>query len=159
MQTLIIYDSVGRIWNITYGQYELPNGLTAAIMDVPEGSQIQSVDVSDGEPKLVFADLPENDIRVLKAGIQAINDTMKPFATAMSITAEKFTDEQALTVPTLYPTWNGGAQKYKVGKRVNRDGVLYKVLQDHVSQMGWEPENAPSLLYTLIILHGVEFSE
>ena len=33
----------------------------------------------------------------------------------------------------------------KAGDRVQRGGALYKALQDHTSQDGWEPENAPSL--------------
>lgn len=36
-------------------------------------------------------------------------------------------------------------QDYPVGFKVQRGGALYKVLQAHTSQDGWEPENAPSL--------------
>ena len=57
---------------------------------------------------------------------------------------ESATDEQALKVPSLYPAWRPGMD-CKAGDRVQRGGALYKALQDHTSQDGWEPENAPSL--------------
>lgn len=53
-------------------------------------------------------------------------------------------DSEALEAVTLYPDWAAG-QDYQVGFKVQRGGALYKVLQAHTSQDGWEPENAPSL--------------
>ena len=57
---------------------------------------------------------------------------------------ESATDEQALTVQALYPAWRSGVS-YTTGQRVLYNAVLYKVLQAHTSQTGWEPENAPAL--------------
>ena len=53
-------------------------------------------------------------------------------------------DSEALEAVTLYPDWAAG-QDYPVGYKVQYGGALYKVLQAHTSQDGWEPENAPSL--------------
>ena len=53
-------------------------------------------------------------------------------------------DSEALEAVTLYPDWAAG-QDYTVGFKLQRGGALYKVLQAHTSQDGWEPENAPSL--------------
>lgn len=53
-------------------------------------------------------------------------------------------DETALTGVELFPMWAIG-RSYAAGDRVQHGGALYKVLQDHTSQDGWEPENAPSL--------------
>lgn len=150
MQTLIIYDKTGMIWNITYGQYVLPEGLTATIMDVPEGSQVQSIDVSGETPKLVFASLPENDIVAMKAQMNSLREENNFLNTALTFTADIFTDEQALKVQRLYPEWNINVS-YKTGKRVNFNGILYKVLQDHTSQEGWTPESAPSLFAKVLI--------
>lgn len=57
---------------------------------------------------------------------------------------ESATDEQALTVQALYPAWRSGVS-YTAGQRVLYNAVLYKVLQAHTSQTGWEPENTPAL--------------
>ena len=53
-------------------------------------------------------------------------------------------DNTALRMREYYPEWEAG-QDYPEGCRVQRGGALYKVLQAHTSQDGWEPENAPSL--------------
>ena len=63
---------------------------------------------------------------------------------------ESATDEQALSVPVLYPAWRSGV-RYAAGQRVIFDGVLYKVLQDHTSQDDWTPDAAPSLFARVLI--------
>ena len=57
---------------------------------------------------------------------------------------ESVTDEQALSVPVLYPAWRSGVD-YVTGQRVLHVGVLYKVLQDHTSQDDWTPDATPAL--------------
>lgn len=63
---------------------------------------------------------------------------------------ESATDEQALSVPVLYPAWRSGVN-YVTGQRVLHGGVLYKVLQDHTSQDDWTPDAAPSLFAKVLI--------
>ena len=63
---------------------------------------------------------------------------------------ESATDEQALSVPVLYPAWRSGVN-YVTGQRVLHGGVLYKVLQDHTSQDDWTPDAAPSLFARVLI--------
>ena len=60
-------------------------------------------------------------------------------------------DEQALQVPLIFPKWQEG-KEYVVGDRVLYLGVLYKVLQAHTSQAGWEPDIAPSLFAKNLIV-------
>ena len=63
---------------------------------------------------------------------------------------ESATDEQALSVPVLYPAWWSGVD-YVAGQRVLHNAVLYKVLQDHTSQETWTPDAAPSLFAKVLI--------
>ena len=63
---------------------------------------------------------------------------------------ESATDEQALSVPVLYPAWQSGVD-YVTGQRVLHGGVLYKALQDHTSQDDWTPDAAPSLFAKVLI--------
>ena len=63
---------------------------------------------------------------------------------------ESATDEQALSVPVLYPAWRSGVD-YVTGQRVLHGGVLYKALQDHTSQDDWTPDAAPSLFAKVLI--------
>ena len=59
-------------------------------------------------------------------------------------------DEQAISSSVLFPVWQAETT-YTVGERVRYNNKLYKVLQDHDSQMGWEPLYAPSLFAALLI--------
>ena len=60
------------------------------------------------------------------------------------------TDETASGVPELFPFWRPG-EEYLAGKRVQFEGVLYKVLQNHISQDDWTPVAAPSLFARVLI--------
>ena len=53
-------------------------------------------------------------------------------------------DNTALRMLSFYPEWAEG-RDYAVGYKVQKDGKLWRVLQAHTAQAGWEPENAASL--------------
>ena len=53
-------------------------------------------------------------------------------------------DETALTGVELFPIWTID-RVYAVGDKVQRNGKLWRCIQAHTSQAGWEPENAASL--------------
>ena len=53
-------------------------------------------------------------------------------------------DETALTGIELFPMW-ATDRAYAVGDKVQRNGKLWRCIQAHTSQTGWEPENAASL--------------
>lgn len=59
-------------------------------------------------------------------------------------------DEQALEVKALYPTWREECT-YALGDRVVYNNVLYKVLQAHTSQTDWAPDSAHSLFAKVLI--------
>ena len=53
-------------------------------------------------------------------------------------------DNTALRMVEFYPEWATDTA-YPAGYKVQRNGKLWRVLQAHTSQTGWEPENAASL--------------
>ena len=53
-------------------------------------------------------------------------------------------DETALTGVELFPIWTID-RAYAVGDKVQRNGKLWRCIQAHTSQTGWEPENVASL--------------
>lgn len=69
---------------------------------------------------------------------------------ALKLFAETLPDEQALQVPMLFDEFDGNGIKYKVGKKILYNGILYKVLQDHTSQTTWTPDVVPSLFAKVI---------
>ena len=54
------------------------------------------------------------------------------------------TDEQAENFSKLYRKWAAGVD-YATGERVRYDEKLYRCVQAHTSQEGWEPSNTPAL--------------
>ena len=53
-------------------------------------------------------------------------------------------DNTALRMTEFYPEWAADTE-YTIGYKVQRNGKLWRALQAHKSQAGWEPENAASL--------------
>lgn len=63
---------------------------------------------------------------------------------AQQINMLEVDNNTALRMVAFYPEWASG-QSYTAGYKVQRNGKLWRVLQAHTSQAGWEPENAASL--------------
>lgn len=64
--------------------------------------------------------------------------------------AKNLTDEVALSVIDLYPSWETNFQ-YNMGDRIQYDCNLYKCLTSHTSQDTWTPTDAPSLWTKVLI--------
>lgn len=72
--------------------------------------------------------------------------TQKAFMSAAAMMAVKtLSDEEALTVVSIFPEWSADSVSYKKDDRVRYGDTLYKCLQDHISQSAWAPEDAVSL--------------
>lgn len=72
------------------------------------------------------------------------------FRKIMESHADSMTDEKILEVPCFVEKWKAGVT-YSVGKRLNYNGVIYKVLQEHTSQSTWTPDVTPSLYAKVLI--------
>ena len=59
------------------------------------------------------------------------------------------TDEQILVIPLLVPKWRVGAD-YKENDRIRYLNKIYKVLQNHTSQEGLEPDVTPDLFEQIV---------
>lgn len=138
-----------------------PNGLDAA-PDLPFVDSIDGFDLSgnrifayrwDGE-KLVLDE--ERLTELLSEQDQAeaeMRRIMRKEAARFEITDAVLTatinsvvvdDTTALRWIDFYPEWSGG-NPYTVGFKVNYDDRLWRCIQAHTSQVGWEPVNVPAL--------------
>lgn len=176
MRALVIYDSTGKIWSIVYGEEELPPGVLAMFVDIPDGANLVSINVSNpSDPQPVFGDYDDTDIGNLKkemaqakADIVRIDEklTSSPCMTdssvsAMVMMAMAFTDEQALAVAELYPLWSDLDDGTTLTKqeevvtgteitKVRYGGKLYKVITTHKKQADWFPGQETASLFTVI---------
>lgn len=111
-----------------------------------------------------FADIPngykqtyewvETPTKIVQSWtLEPIEGTAEQAALALSkLQAKSLPDEYALQVTALYDEWAIGQTYYGpdqkagyAGDRIRYKGVLYKILQGHVSQADWTPDSAPSL--------------
>ena len=77
------------------------------------------------------------------------NEAMR-FINSLVTLRTSATDTQAMDAPAVYPTWKADVD-YVVDDRVLYEDTLYKVLQSHTSQDGWNPIDAPSLFAKVLI--------
>ena len=63
---------------------------------------------------------------------------------------ESMTDEKIVQYPAFVEKWKPDME-YTEGKRLSHNGTVYRVLQGHTSQEGWEPDAAPSLFAKVLV--------
>ena len=74
---------------------------------------------------------------------------LRPFIEKAAISLD---DVDALEALQLFPNWNPNKEDpYNVGDRVRYNEILYKCLQQHISQINWNPIDAPSLWAKVLI--------
>lgn len=94
MRALVIYDLTGRVWQIIYGEEEVPQGLPAVFVDIPEGAQLERIDATDpAGPKPVFSYLPESDIGRLQEKAAGLEEELTDIQLAL---AEQYEENLAL---------------------------------------------------------------
>lgn len=78
-------------------------------------------------------------------------DRAREMRAATALAAQGASDEQALTMGSLYPEWAAGVayggekQPSFVTRMISEKMQVYRCQQPHTSQTGWEPENTPAL--------------
>lgn len=65
---------------------------------------------------------------------------------AQQINTLEVGDNTALRMVEFYPEWAAGTA-YTVGYKVRRGGKLWRCIQAHTSQAGWEPSTATASLW------------
>ena len=84
----------------------------------------------------------EPDIDTMMAAVRRMLDN----------SVEELSDEDALNVAALFPTWASKmGEAVNVGERYWYDGRLWKVIQAHTVQEDWTPDTAVSLFVEVSI--------
>ena len=107
-----------------------------------------------------YRDLTAEEI----AAIQEEQSSYEAYERTRPLTAEEVTamlirqqingltvdDNTALRMTEFYPEWASDTD-YTAGYKAQRGGKLWRCVQAHTSQTGWEPENTPSLWAKVLI--------
>jgi hypothetical protein len=83
-------------------------------------------------------------IQEKETDILSLNEEITSVSGNLNTVLNVLTDEQALDVPQCFPLWNIDVS-YALGVRVLYNNALYKCVQAHTSQLGWEPSDVPAL--------------
>lgn len=70
--------------------------------------------------------------------------TAVKYRKAIEQAATSLTDEDALKTPEIYPHWKENIL-LKINERIYYNTNLYRVVQEHTTQKGWEPDTTPAL--------------
>lgn len=71
---------------------------------------------------------------------------------ALTVNTMSLSDEDALSVKSIYPEWASLVGKtVKKDEKMQYDGKLWKVLQEHTVQEQWKPGTGTESLYTEIV--------
>ena len=112
---------------------------------------ISEEELADGKKQSVIAEAQEKSRPFTEAEVSRILITAQ-------INTLSVDDNTALRMVEFYPEWEVGAE-YAIGFKVQRNTKLYRALQAHTAQEGWEPENAASLWEQVNETHTGELSD
>lgn len=74
----------------------------------------------------------------------------KKYRAAIEQAAQYLDETTALECPSLFPTWKEGTT-YEAGTKIQYDGVVYTILQEHTSQSDWTPAVTSSLFAQVLV--------
>lgn len=90
MEAIILYDLTGKIWNIIYGETQIPQGIPCVKADIPEGAQLERIDLTDpNDPQPVFRHLPETDYGKMKNQIRDLENELSGVQAQLAAQSEK----------------------------------------------------------------------
>lgn len=95
------------------------------------------------------------------------NDILDAVKRMLSTETEELTDEEALDVAALFPTWSSKLPKdgevqgeaVVAGERLWDDGKLWKVVQTHNVMPNWRPADTPALFVEVSFVEWPEIPE
>ena len=62
-----------------------------------------------------------------------------------AVATGELTDDQREAATNLFPAWDSAGHVYVINDYVQHEGLLYRCVQSHTSQVGWGPTMASSL--------------
>lgn len=131
----------GERCTLGYNYYESGVGLSTPKLETPE--DYEEIDKpEDYEQKSII-----DNARRLANMCKIIDETTN------EINTYGLPNNDALVVKNLYPEWSDKSISVKKGERYQYNDKLYEVVQDHVTQENWSPENQSSLWIEVVEGH------
>ena len=128
-----------------YVRYTSPQSSFDELQKVFGSGRYLSDDVEDLQQGVVEAKEAAEEAKQIAESAGA-DPAVEAFARiAIKPMAATMTDEQVISVSTLWPEWSADSVSYKVDDVVQHADRLWRCEQAHASQESWTPDAAPSL--------------
>lgn len=128
-----------------YVRYTSPQSSFDELQKVFGSGRYLSDDVEDLQQGVVEAKEAAEEAKQIAESAGA-DPAVEAFARiAIKPMAATMTDEQVISVSTLWPEWSADSVSYKVDDVVQHADHLWRCEQAHTSQESWTPDAAPSL--------------
>lgn len=108
-------------------------------------------DTFDGKEKVYiegYRYVPEGEVWTRSDGVQFHGLMVAPAKAydriMVDVAISYLDDDEAESVTILFEDWKAGVS-HAVGDRRQYEGLLYRCVQAHTSQIGWEPPAVPAL--------------
>lgn len=132
-------DGYNIIWNGTEWEYqETPKEPEPP--EPTEPTEEEKLQIEANTTRATLQTMAINAMMMTLAG-NDLTDAKREYQTSLM----SIDDDVALKIPDVFPAWSCNRVDYKKEMKLTYNGVLYKVLQDHISQENWTPDAAPSL--------------
>lgn len=146
-------DYRGKEYWLPADTYGTPGREVKEIGPLPEGATLTPPEQTLEEKNQEFANAAKvklENLAVSAMMAQLAGSDISAQQTEYQSNITVLSDDVAVLIPEVYPAWSANSVEYKVGDRVQYNGVLYKVLTAHTSQESWTPEAAPSLFVKVL---------
>ena len=126
---------------------------TIGVLDLPEITEAQYLEaVAEREKRAERLNAIHENTRALT------EKEVLALLIPMQINALEVDDNTALRMVSYYPKWATNTA-YEVGFKVQWSGKLWRALQAHTAQDGWQPGNAPALWEQINETHTGELTD
>jgi hypothetical protein len=113
--------------------------------------EMTAVEIAEFKKQAILAEMQEKSRPFTEAEVSRMLITQQ-------INTLVVDDNTALRMVSFYPEWASNTA-YAVGFKVQHNGKLWRVVQAHTAQDGWQPENAPSLWEQINETHTGELAD
>ena len=124
-----------RIQAISRSAFRQPDWETVELPDGFDFSNLSDYFLVEGS--LIFC--PKNKEKPKLTESEVLSLLLKQQVNTLEVD-----DQTAFRMKAFYPAWAAGVS-YAAGYKVQDSGKLWRCLQAHTAQDGWEPENTPAL--------------
>lgn len=92
----------------------------------------------------------EQQLQVVEEELNATKAEHEEYVDQVAVILPALDDETALSAIGLFPVWEEG-KAYAVDERISYNDVLYRVVQNHTSQVEWTPDITPALYVEVVV--------